>query len=257
MDPYDVLGIPYNSTWKQIRHAYKKMLIQTHPDKMGSAKYFMMVHEAYASIKKQVEIVEKQTNYPVEKSIYKPLKSKNKIQKPNDQFDINKFNAMFEQYSKLYEESDPFMNGGYKTCGKLNYQEDIKDLTKKKVHIPKRELIIFKEPEALVSSSLMENVYHLGINKVDDYTCKQGSDYMRAYSEEAELIDNRTKYNNLDHIKQIRSTQSFQMTEEDKKYQRKLEKRQHKLEQMRRQNVKQTDNEYEKIHSYISNRISN
>ena len=31
----------------------QKMLIKTHPDKMGSAKYFMLVHKAYEEIQKQ------------------------------------------------------------------------------------------------------------------------------------------------------------------------------------------------------------
>ena len=253
MDPYDVLGINYNSNWKQIRKAYKNMLVQTHPDKMGNAKYFMMVHEAFASIKKQHEAEQNQRSYPTEHRKYST--EKNNVQKPQEQFNINSFNKMFNEYSKLYNKSDPFLNGGYKTGDRLNHQEDMSTLKNAKVHIPKRELILYKEPEALASSSLMENVCHLGVNKIDDYTCSHGADYMRAYSEEAELIDNRKDYKNIDEIKQARANQSFKLSEEDKRKQAKLERKKQKLEQMRRQQMQKNDTDYERIHSYIQNRL--
>ena len=250
MDPYEILGVKYNSNWKDIRKAYKHMLIQTHPDKMGNDKFFGLVQEAYKSIKKQYEIHNKETNYPCENKEYSQ-----KYQKHGEKFDLNKFNTMFDQYSKLYNESDPFLNGGYKTCDRLNHQEDISDLKKTKIKIPQRQLVVHKEPEALTSSSLMESVSHLGVNKIDDFTCASGSDYMRAYSREAELIDNRVEYKNLDDIKHARSQQSFELTKEDKRQQRRNEKKKAKLEQMRQSQMQVNDNEYSKIHSYIQNRI--
>lgn len=253
MDPYEILGIKYNSRWKEVRKAYKHMLIQTHPDKFkGNDKFFQIVQEAYKSIKKQYEIHSKETNYPKENKKYK---KETKINPNTDKFNLNQFNQMFEKYSKLYNESDPFQSGGYKTCDRLNHQEDMTQLNNQKINIPKRELIIFKEPEALASSSLMESVCHLGVNKIDDFTCRNGSDYMRAYSYEAELIDNRQEYKSLDHIKESRSQQSFQLTDEDHKQQRRNEKKQHKLEQMRQNQMNKNDESYSKIHSYIQNRL--
>ena len=72
LDPYDVLGISHNATWNDIKKAYKKMLINTHPDKMnGSAKYFMLVHEAFNDIQKQFKGKAKISNAPKEKQEYK------------------------------------------------------------------------------------------------------------------------------------------------------------------------------------------
>ena len=253
MDPYEILGVKYNSSWRDIRNAYKHMLIQTHPDKFkGNDKFFQIVQDAYRSLKKQYEIHSKQNNYPVE---YKKYKQETKINPNTDRFNLNQFNQMFDEYSKLYNESDPFQSGGYKTCERLDHLEDISELQKKKVVIPKRELVIFKEPEALASSSLMESVCHLGVNKIDDFSCRNASDYMRAYSEEAELIDNRQEYRNIDHIKEVRLQQSFQLTNEDRRQQRRNEKKQHKLEQMRQNQMNKNDIEYSKIHSYIQNRL--
>ena len=252
MDPYEILGVKYNSRWKDIRKAYKHMLIQTHPDKMGNDKFFSLVQDAYKSIKKQYEIHSKECNYPSKKKEYK---QDSKINPNTDRFNLNQFNKMFDEYSKLYNISDPFLNGGYQTCDRLNHQEDIVQLKKQNINIPQRELVIFKEPEALASSTLMENVCHLGINKINDFTCKNGSDYMRAYSQEAELIDNRQEYKNLDHIKEIRSQQSFHLTDEDKKQQKKNDRKKNKLEQIRQSQMNNNDQEYSRIHSYIQNKI--
>ena len=252
MDPYEVLGIKYNASWKDVRAAYKHMLIQTHPDKMGNDKFFGIVQNAYKSIKKQHEIHSKQTNYPTEQKQYN---QQTKINPNTEKFNLNQFNSMFTEYAKLYNVTDPYLNGGYKTCDRLSHQEDIDKLNKTKITIPKRELVVFKEPEALASSSLMENVCHLGINKIDDFTCRNGSDYMRAYSEEADLIDNRQEYRNVDHIKEVRSNQSFQLSTEDRRQQRKNEKKQNKLEQMRQKQMNENDDEYSRIHSYIQNRL--
>ena len=250
MDPYEVLGIKYNSNWKEVRKAYKKLLIQTHPDKMGNHTFFNLVQEAYKSIKTQHETQIKERSYPLENKEYQQHPTKY-----NNDFNVNKFNQLFEQYSKLYNESDPFLNGGYKTCNRLNYQEDLVDLKKKKIIIPKRELVLYKEPEALASSSLMENLYHLGVNKIEDFTCVSGSDYMRAYSEEADLIDNRQEYTSLDHITNARLQQSFQLTKEDRKQQKSKQKKKDKMEQMRRSQMHLNDKTYSKISSYIENRI--
>ena len=84
MDPYEILGVKYNSTWKDIRKAYKHMLIQTHPDKMGNDKFFGIVQNAYKSIKKQYELHSKQTNYPTEQKQYKQQTKINPNNNVND-----------------------------------------------------------------------------------------------------------------------------------------------------------------------------
>lgn len=256
LDPYEVLGVSYNSSWQDIRKAYKIMLHKTHPDKMGNSKFFDMVQVAYKSLKKQFEIANKQQNYPTERQAYNPQVNTNgPVQKPNEQFNIHSFNKMFEQYANLYDKNDPYISGGYSVDRSLDYQEDIEVLKKKKLHVPKRELVIYKEPEALASSSSLENYQHLGVDKIDDYTCRNGTDYMRAYSEEAELIDNRQGYSSLDQLKHARANQSFQLTKEDERYQRKMQKKKDKLEQMRRQRVQTHDQTYENIYNYIQNRL--
>ena len=254
MDPYEVLGVSYNSSWKEIRSAYKVMLHKTHPDKMGNSKFFDMVQDAYKSIKRQYQMGNNQQNYPVQDKKYN-ARVEGVVQKPAEQFDIHSFNQMFEQYASMYSEKDPYISGGYKIDRSLNYQEDIDVLKGKKINIPKQDLVIYKEPEALASSSALENFEHLGIDKINDYTCRNGTDYMRAYSTEADLIDDRTQYSSIDQLKQARANQSFVLTEEESRNQQKIEKKKKKLEQMRRQKVASNDKHYEKVFNYVQNRL--
>ena len=254
MDPYDVLGVSHSSDWKTVKKAYKKMLVQTHPDKMGNAKYFMMVHEAFASLKENYENMNKECMYPKQNKDYSSDVGNVKMQKPKEQFNINRFNQMFEEYAKLYNETDPHTKG-YKTNKSLNYQEDIDQLKKQQIKIPKRQLVIFKEPEALVSSSLTDNVYNLGVNEINDYTCKHGTDYMRAYSEDAELIDNRKEFRNIDEIQQFRRQQRFEMTNDEIKKAEKNKRKQEKLEKIRQNTLRNNDNKYKNIYNYMNNKL--
>ena len=241
MDPYEVLGISYESSWRDIRNAYKSMLIKTHPDKMGNSKFFILVQDAYRNLKKQHEIDKLQRHLP--NTDVKYNQNVNKINYPSNltkKFDINKFNRMFEKYSKHKGNIDPFLNGGYNISESLNHQEDIESLTKNKIKINKNELVVFKEPEAL-SSTCIDNIYHLGINEVSDYTCNYGTDYMRAFREDAECIDNRPQYNSIHDIQHARSIQNMNISDHDRKKQLKLEKKRHKLEQLRLKNIQNQD----------------
>lgn len=257
MDPYEVLGVSYNSSWKDIRKSYKIMLHKTHPDKMGNSNFFNMIKSAYDDIKSQFEEQNRQSNYPKNKQKYKELYSNKKKNKINDSnFNLEQFNTMFEQYANLYNKNNPYMNGGYNINKSLDYQEDIEQLKSTNISIPKLDVIIYKEPEAMNSnSSLLDNVFELGITKITDYSCNRGTDYMRAYSEESEIIDNRHVYKNIDEIQKARLNQNFELTEKDKKKQEKLKLKKEKLEQLRRNNLKKNDNYNTNIYNYIQNRI--
>ena len=255
MDPYKVLGINHNASEQEIKAAYKNMCIMTHPDKMkGNEMYFMMVQAAYKTIKKAVLEKRKQANYPKEKKKYKQNVKidENELSK---NFTTAGFNQLCEKYRDDFARYDPFMNGGYKINESLNYQEDVEQLKRAKVKVEKRELVIYKEPEALESCKGLENICHLGVHHIEDFTCQDGTDYKRAYSEEAEILDTRPKYKNIEELKRDRSEQSFKLTQEDKKHMKETEYKQKQIEQLRRINVNKTDNHYEDICKRMNNRL--
>jgi curved DNA-binding protein CbpA len=49
--PYELLGIPLTCTQEEIKSAYRKKALETHPDKGGSAEAFRTISEAYDKIK--------------------------------------------------------------------------------------------------------------------------------------------------------------------------------------------------------------
>ena len=47
MDPYHVLGLSRNASDEEVKKAYKRSVMQHHPDKGGDAEKFKQVSEAY------------------------------------------------------------------------------------------------------------------------------------------------------------------------------------------------------------------
>lgn len=238
LNPYDVLGISHNSSWNDVKKAYKKMLIKTHPDKMGSAKYFMLVHEAYEEIQKQYKGKAKETNMPKEKQHYS---AQNDVLQPKKMknFTNDKFNQYFDK--NRINESDPYQQGGYRNhmVDRLNYQEDISVAKSNSVHIPTHQIVRYEEPESLYSSKVLENVCHLGVERVNDFSGGGGTDLMKAYCHiQGEPIDTVKRYRNIDDIQNQRSSENLEMTREERRRQNQLEKQREKLEQLRLSNVR-------------------
>lgn len=50
MDPYKVLGISHSSSEVEIKKAYKKLAMETHPDKGGDEEHFKEINAAYSKL---------------------------------------------------------------------------------------------------------------------------------------------------------------------------------------------------------------
>jgi curved DNA-binding protein CbpA len=258
LDPFDVLGISHNSSWDDIKKAYKQMLIKTHPDKMnGSAKYFMLVHEAFNDIQKQFKGKSKMSNAPKEKMEYKNY-VKGDVQPPKKMKNMSKekFNHYFD--SNRINEHNPFSTSGYRShmADRLNYQEDLSLAKSNKVFIPTNQITKYQEPESLLSSKILESVYHLGVESVDDFSGGGGTDIMKAYCHNnGEIIDTVKRYKNIDEIQNDRSNQNMTLTKEELLKQKQLEKHKLKLEQYRLRNIRNNDanisNKYTQLHQRL------
>lgn len=243
LNPYDILGIKEGVDFKSVKEAYKHMLLQTHPDKMGNATYFMLVHEAFSEIKesfnlpKSKYISDKKPHYEKnEFDCYQPREFKEKKFSPqsfNDFFNKNQINDM-----------DPYsIKHGYgKSLSKsLNYQEDIDVIKNKKIIKNERRIKKYIEPEP-INQIYTGNYAQLGKTQINDYSCNIGTDYIKAYMDPENLNNVKyNNYNNLEHIVRERSTQSFELTQEDIKKIKDNEKKLRQLERLRMRNMKLND----------------
>ena len=253
LNPYDVLGIEPTVTWSNVKKAYKCMLIKTHPDKMGSAKYFMLVHEAYTEIQKQFKGKQKVSNERVQKQTYTTQDPEMIQPKKMRQFTADKFNQYFDEHR--IDNNNPYSKSGYGNhmTDRLNYQEDISVAKTNYVYIPTNKIVRYKEPEFLPSSKMLENVQQLGIETIDDFSGGGGTDIMKAYCHTSgENIDTVKRFKSIDDLQNHRSSESLQMTRSEIAAQHKIEKQRLRLEQIRLSNLRSNDsninNRYTQLH---------
>lgn len=244
LDPFDVLGISHSSQWEEIKLAYKRMCIRTHPDKMnGDAKYFMMVHEAFNTLQERHNQAKKYRNMPKSKKTYDPdilQKSDGITPQKLKRFTNEGFNQHF--HKNKIDDNNPYFRQGYGSFMKDQYsnskiREDIDIAKQQKVHIPKQQLVIYKEPEQLYSSPCFSDCYQFGQTEVCDYSGGGGTDIMQAYCHQATLVDTAQRYNGIEDIKSSRSNQSLAMTQKEQEYYKQQEEQKCKLEQYRLSSV--------------------
>lgn len=241
LDPYDVLGIAHGCTWGQVKDAYKKMCIRTHPDRMnGDAKYFMMVHEAFNKLQERHNQAKKYKNLPQNAQSYDPnIVSQSDGVSPQKMknFTPGKFNAHFNKHKIL--DNNPYTHSGYghMMAQSSKNREDVDVAKTQKVHIPKQTLVKYKEPECLPSSKVFSDCYELGQTSVNDYSGGGGTDILQAYCERPELLDTQVRYNSIDEIQSRRDGQSLAMTAEDQRYYAQREQEKQRLEQYRLNSV--------------------
>jgi len=256
LNPYDVLGIQQGSSKDVVKKAYKMMLIKTHPDKMnGDAKYFMMVHDAYGAIMKSFSQETNFSHAPKNKKVYEQNSYKPSVpENLKGKFNESKFNTFFNE--NRIDELNPFSRGYSKyMSGSLQHQEEIDLLKKQNIQVKKRQVVVFKEPEP-INELYTGNYSLLGQNKVGDYSCNNGTDYMKAYMEPTQHIDTCKKYKNLNDITSQRSNENFELNNEEKMYMMEKQKKLNNLEQYRMQNMEMSNRNINSKYTTLNNLLN-
>lgn len=243
LDPYDVLGVPHNAPTEDIKKAYKGMLMKTHPDKLGDARYFMLVHEAFASIQRHRKDLSRCSNMPQAPQSYAAASQQASIPEPTKMknFTRERFNRYFDE--NRIDALDPYSSGysQYMVSSKKN-REDIEEARTNSVYIPTRDVVVYKEPEFLASSSTVHNCYELGKQSIDDFTGGGGTDIMKAFvHSNGDHVDTVKRYSSVDHILSDRATESLAMTDKERRAAARREKRLAKMEALRLQSVREMD----------------
>ena len=262
------LGLPMNANVDDIKKKYKFLAYHNHPDRGGNVETFNLIQESYTFLMTRRTSIESiKINQPVVKQEYNELEDSKRenIHLGNGKnFNINTFNKVFSEHrlenpndkgysdimcaSKPKERSEP-------TITKLTG-----DLHEKFKEKHTGAMIIYKEPECLISGTQFNNCVELGQDDISDFTGASDqqlvfTDYRVAYDDNKKYInpDNVSiKEKNLEQIKMERSNTNYTMTEKEKRTQYEREQKRIQDEAERINRLK----EHDKLHEEHFNKIN-
>jgi hypothetical protein len=301
-NPWKILNLKENDcNISNIKSAYKKMALKYHPDRTTNSNdkkeyelKFQLITQSYIYLLEKVENIEELSNKmskKVEKVDYDTIIDKNVQKNENiyvdkDNFDINKFNKIFNEYkipnsfdkgySHLKDENeneneyidniDNNNNNKEEIFGK-KFNNEIFNEHFNKIKINKKinnEVILYKEPEALESSTNNLNQTFLGVLDIDDFGSVNNNnlsytDYKKAHIDENLLIDVHNikykTYNSIEQLESERSNLNYELSYEDKQKYEYLKKKQLEEDNLRIQNQKYHDELIGKQYSKINKNL--
>ena len=241
INPYEVLNVSKNFTWNELKEAYRKLAINTHPDKQGGNKdLFNIITICFKKLGDELKRREddkghhdlkKQSNDFFHKMTNNEQAHPSEVLSPSDiKMTPTKFNKNFEK-CKLYDEEIEFgygskMEVSTKVREDINIEKLIKknkidnesfnNLFNKNVPVNKA-LIKYREPEPLILAKTLQFT-ELGGKRPDDYSSsieKNSSlaytDYMRAH-DGTRLVDPSLMKN----VKEFKSVDEYEAYRENK-----------------------------------------
>ena len=278
INPYKILGIHKNYDLDELKERYKRVAKKAHPDRGGSQELFNLVTLCYKKLYEEFKLkqIDKQFNdLKTDFSNYtehqqNQQRRNNKLYQQNNQYQSNQYegNDFKETFNKVYDDhkiSDPFDNGyGNMMLESRPDREDI-DISRKVNNMKQfnsafeseplnsynKKMIVYKEPEALPSSTKSLKYTELGVDKIKDFSTEtnhlQCSDYKKAHSTsrlaDPRLMNNRTQFNTIDDVQADRSNISYTMSQEDLIKEAKRKKKE--LKQQQRRIRKQQELDYQ------------
>jgi curved DNA-binding protein CbpA len=275
IDPYKVLEVPKNYTMDQLKTNYKRIALQVHPDKGGSAYMFKLVTSCYKTLYNNLKNNNQKEFYHLKGDYKNEVASSYKTAQPIDTagfsintgqgFDVQKFNKIFDQVRIQENTDDGYGNWMSKSSKE---REDIKiakamkkfdsstfneifDNTVKPSKTTK--MIVYEEPQGMVSSKMM-CYSELGVDKIKDFSGDNMTqknlnfmDYKVAHTTnrlvDPSVVKARAEYKDLNHVKADRENISFTMTAEDQMKWNKQQALQKEHEEKRLQNLWRRDQE--------------
>ncbi len=288
---YSLLGVPANYTMDQLKIAYRKKAIMTHPDKGGSPELFDEVTKAYFSLLEKLKNKESDKQYLDLKN-----QSKNYIEQQNgdnrqninlekmtvskESFNIKAFNKIFEE-NKIADPNDTGYSDWLKDdtnvkeppkvfSTKFNldvFNSTFENWKDQDEHLS-REIVVRDEPQALVLSKT--GYSELGVDTINDFTKSDinnknlgYTDLKQAYSRNGimntKAITPRESYKNIQEYERARANISYQMSDEDIRRQEYKKKQEEEEEARRIQRVQNRDtlqfNNYNRVHQLMLEKL--
>jgi curved DNA-binding protein CbpA len=267
INPYEVLNVSKQFTWNELKESYRKLAMNTHPDKQGGNKdLFNIITHCFKKLAAELKLREedkghhdlkKQSNDYFHNTMPHPSEV---MVKPNEKMTTDKFNKNFEK-CKLYDEEIEFGYGS-KMDESTKIREDInieKLIKKNKIdnesfnalfnkNVPvNKGLIKYREPEPLILAKSLQFT-ELGGKRPDDYSSSLEknnantlayTDYMKAH-DGTRLVDPSLMKN----VKEFKSVDEYEAYR-DKKAKKTLSVRELKAEEIK--NIKEKKAEEERL----------
>ena len=271
LDPYEVLQVPKNFTWAELKDAYKYTAYITHPDKEGGNKLvFIFVADCFKKLAYEYKLrTEGKNHLELKKEYNEYLSPDEKMTKPapiNENFH-ERFNKNFNMcrleneeqdfgYGDLMEKStknrEDFEQENLFKSKKFN-NESFNSIFNKHVPPPSKEIIKYIEPEPMILAKKMSYT-EIGGKRPDDYSSsveKDGknnltyTDYKKAYSnvrliDEASLIKKHRDFNSVDEFQAYRDNKTKKsLSNREKRLIEEMKLKEEREEQERLERIKE------------------
>lgn len=268
-----LFGLNQNYSLEQLKGAYKKLAIKTHPDrKGGSNQKFQLVTKCYMSLLEKYKARESDKTYMDLRSgskKYIDAQTQNTVPAggkmlDKDKFDLKLFNKLYEE-NKLWDPNDQG-HGDWFTDPNAEVQEDTPLFGKKfnlnifnstfESHKNKHggnQIMKYNEPKELVSTGAgytdIDNT-----QEISDYTKPMDNggdalaytDLKTAYTNQGAFINPDSveykTYNSIDELKRDRSKIEYTMTPEQIREQEMRKMQSARAEEERRRRITERDN---------------
>jgi len=282
IDSLKVFSLNANYTLDELKQAYKKLAMKTHPDKPGgNVEQFQLVTKCYMSLLEKYKNRESDKHFnDLKKGSQSYLEDQHSNKMVNkqmgtvdkDKFDSKLFNKIYEQ-NKLWESSDDGYGSWFSSneaeeapnevFGKkfnLNVFNSTFEDYKEKLNAQTGAIQEYRDPQELVSSSTGFTDIDIYARKIEDFSkplpiagagSKSGkdlayTDLKTAYTARGAFIDpNKVEYKsykNVDELKRDRGNVRYDMTPEQMR-EYEMKKYREKEEEERRQDlIRQRDN---------------
>ena len=274
INPYEVLNVSKNFTWNELKESYRKLAMNTHPDKPGgNRELFNIITICFKKLAEELKLREedkshhdlkKQSTDYFHKMTNDTIPHPSEVLEKNKKFTTEQFNKNFEK-CKLYEEDIEFgygskMDDSSKTREDINIEKLIKknkidnesfnEIFDNNVKVNK-ELIKYRTPEPLMLSKSLQYT-ELGGKRPDDYSSSiektntlAYTDYMRAH-DGTRLVDPKL----MKSVKEFKSVDEYESYRE-KKATKTLSAKELKNEELKRlKALKDEDDRLERLKMY-------
>ena len=277
VDAIKLFSLPKNYSLDQLKNAYKKMALQTHPDRpSGSKQKFQLVTQCYLSLVEKYKLRESDKTYNDLRQASKEYISKQQDYNNNQQISVgssgetlDKKNFNAKLFNKLYEQHklwDPNDDGYQDWLSSTRDEPDPTPLFSNKFNIDvfnntfsdmknkgdNGQIVKHDSPSALVSCNNgftdLDNT-----NQISDFTrplegATKGiayTDLKTAYTSKGNLIDPNSveykQYKNVDELKRDRSNIKYEMTPEQIREEQIRKAREEEAERIRQDRIRQRD----------------